>query len=568
MVHEASLLHDDILDDADVRRGEATLVARKGLSRALVEGDHLLTASYRVAMQADSFPFAQGFARAVERTVEGEKRQGATAGQVLDRGSYDAIVTGKSGELFGCATALQACLVGDADLGRSREVGLHLGRIYQMVDDFLDYCSAGSNGKPPLQDFRQKKWTWVLGHCPGVDFHRSADDARAQLFGPVDSEPSPMRLALRELAEEVEALEALASEVLGPDVGLRDLIRSWLKTAEHALGREELGLTEALSQKDWLPFFARNSRTFRFAARLFPPEEESMVAGVYAFCRLTDDLVDEERHLAPEQLGARLDAWREIVERGYAGEGSGVPLVDDVLGEAARRGVPLRYGLELIEGVRMDADPGWYETVEDLRLYTFRVASTVGLWITEAFGIRDPWILARAEALGHAMQLTNILRDVGEDWRMGRVYLPLDVLERHGLGRADLERMLSGQQPIDTRYREALEELMAEADRHYELAMEALPALPSFFRRPVSVAARVYQGIHARIRANGYDNLSRRAWTRPWHKAFIGARALAELRDRVRGWEGLPHARSARSGWNSGSIASSMTGATESGLSS
>ena len=138
-------------------------------------------------------------------------------------------------------------------------------------------------------------------------------------------------------------------------------------------------------------------------------------------------------------------------------------------------------------------------------------------------------MLERASALGHAMQLTNILRDVGEDLANERLYLPLDLLRRHGLTRADLVAMQARTRPIDASYKAMIEELIREADASYRLADDAIPHLPAAFSRSVAVASAVYSDIHRRIRANRYDNLRRRAHTTSLGKVVTGARALLNL---------------------------------------
>jgi hypothetical protein len=165
----------------------------------------------------------------------------------------------------------------------------------------------------------------------------------------------------------------------------------------------------------------------------------------------------------------------------------------------------------------------------ELRRYTYRVASVVGLWITELFGIRDPWFLERAASLGHAMQLTNILRDVGEDVRAGRVYLPATWLKAYGLGLEDLERMAAGA-PVTSSYRKLVERLLRVAEAEYDHAAPAIPLLPAFYRRPVAVAADVYRGIHGGIRSNDYDNFRLRAHTSLPRKLVLGASALWKSR--------------------------------------
>ena len=132
------------------------------------------------------------------------------------------------------------------------------------------------------------------------------------------------------------------------------------------------------------------------------------MARVYAFCRVTDDLVDG----GAADAKALLDEWMGLAGRAYAGNGTGLALLNRVMEEAASARVPFTYAAELGEGMRMDLRRERYETLTDLRVYTHRVASVVGLWITELAGVRTPRVLARAGEMGHAMQLTNILRDV------------------------------------------------------------------------------------------------------------------------------------------------------------
>jgi len=572
MVHEASLLHDDVLDGCCERRGQPSLMAEAGVAAALVEGDHLLTAAYRAACATGSLDFVQRFSRAVERTVAGEKAQARARGRILGEAEYREIIAQKSGELFGCAASLAASLRGDIETADAhRALGVRLGCLYQMIDDLLDLCPGADLGKPPLLDYGQRKWTWALADAgiEGFDLERS--ELLARLFEPTGTGSiSAGRHAMRRL--ELEA-DRLAAEC---PVDLSEIMRGWLSTVRATIAREEQvkrrsastpeaeaeirALTSALGGPDeWMPYFAQHSRSFRFSSRLFPKVEGRLVAGVYAFCRFTDDLVDEAGDLDPAALEERLATWDDLVVRAHeAGRGTslrgtnpignhdpgpgvtGIPLLDEVLGETARRGVTVLYARELIRGVAMDLHPIEYPDLEALRRYSYRVASVVGLWLTELFGTHDPGVLRRAEAMGHAMQLTNILRDVGEDLRQGRLYLPLDRMQAHGVTRDALERVAlagggvgvgRGPVTLPPGYRGLMDELIAQANADYERAMEGVPALPPFFQRPVAVAGRVYRGIHREIRRNGYDNLTLRAHTSFSRKLLLGSRGLWEMRE-------------------------------------
>lgn len=589
MVHEASLLHDDILDEAPERRGRPTLSAAAGVGPALVQGDHLLTAAYRVALETESPPFIAAFVRAVERTVAGEIAQEKAQGRVLQEEEYRAIITGKSGELFRAVFSLAPHLMNLDNWDSVGRIGARLGCLYQMIDDFLDYCPDAERGKVPLQDFRQGKWTWPLALLPFPALDASEDEVLNGLFersGP--GLEAPMERGVRTLEEEVAGLLTdLAAEGMQSDC-LADLLDGWLELARDSASMEAVRFTEESvgaetvdpapgappseetvlvrlareaeplsSGSSRLAYFGYHGRTFRFASRLFPTEALDSVAGVYAFCRFTDDLVDEAEGVSRGTLAQRLDLWSELALEAYRFSATGIPLLDQVMGEMRSSEVPFHYVEALLEGVRMDLDPRRYASLEELRTYSYRVASSVGGWLTELFGIHDPEVLARAFAMGHAMQMTNILRDVGEDLYAGRVYLPSDRMALHGVDEELLLAMARHKAPLFPGYRNLLEDLMMEAEAEYERAFAGIPALPLFFQGPVAIAARAYQGIHGEIRRNGYDNLTRRARTSATRKIRLGLRGILDLvwmagRSRFRGTAGAHSGIPARDRFSGG----------------
>ena len=270
---------------------------------------------------------------------------------------------------------------------------------------------------------------------------------------------------------------------------------------------------------------ARGSRSFHFASTLMADAERERLARVYTWCRITDDLVDDPS-LGIEAADARLTAWMSASRAAYDGHSTGIAVLDHVMGEMAAHEVPFAYAAALGEGVRSDLRFTPYESMDDVRRYAHRVAGVVGQWLTELYGVRHPWLLGRAAVLGEAMQLTNILRDVGEDWDQGRLYLPRTVLERHGLCAADVGAMRRGERPIGDDYRALVEETMDAAARDYALAREAIPYLPGGFRRAVAIAAAVYEGIHDAIRRNGHDNFRVRARTTMPRKLLLATGAL------------------------------------------
>ena len=231
-VHEASLLHDDILDDAEERRGAPSFQSRAGIGAALVMGDRWLTSAYVVAGRTGSTDFVGAFARAVERTVAGEMRQGATRGQFLSEDVYEAIIRGKSGELFGAAAVL-ASVTGGREV--PVELGLRIGSLYQRIDDLLDYCTEIEQDKPALQDWRQRKWTFPLG-LAGID---GWDLDEATVLTALRSGPTPPLIrAVRDLEARADAIATDAQPLVGDGTLLRAVLESWCTAARVAVERE------------------------------------------------------------------------------------------------------------------------------------------------------------------------------------------------------------------------------------------------------------------------------------------------------------------------------------------
>ena len=283
---------------------------------------------------------------------------------------------------------------------------------------------------------------------------------------------------------------------------------------------------------DPMAYLASHSRSFRFAAAMMRKTDRARIARVYAWCRYTDNLVDGDGSAV--LAGRRLDRWLRCSREAYDGRDCGIELVNRVMGETADADIPFAYPQDLVRAMRSDLSFTTYADLDALRVYTYRAAGVVGRWLTELHGERDPWMLDRATALGQAMQLTNILRDVGEDMARGRMYLPITELRRHGLDAADIAGMRCGS-PAENAFRELMEELMAIADTDYQFAAEAIPRLPRQFGRAAAVASAVYRGIHGAIRRNGYDTVGLRSYTTTPRKVLLAAGALLGVaRSRVR----------------------------------
>jgi phytoene synthase len=266
---------------------------------------------------------------------------------------------------------------------------------------------------------------------------------------------------------------------------------------------------------------AHHSKSFALASRLLPPRVHDQTAVVYAFCRRADDAVD----LGGDPAAAVARLRRELTDV-YRG----VP-ADRELGAFAavvrERRIPSRYPEELLAGMAMDAGDTRYADSAQLGLYCHRVAGVVGLMMCHVFGVRDDAALVPAAQLGIAMQLTNICRDVAEDWERGRLYIPDDVLAHHGAGglAAELGRPLpaSAVRPLAG----AVRELLARADRGYRAARRGIPALPWRAALAVRAAASIYAAIGARLLARGCDVTAGRAVVGRAAKLALVARAAA-----------------------------------------
>ena len=266
--------------------------------------------------------------------------------------------------------------------------------------------------------------------------------------------------------------------------------------------------------------FRHHSRTFSLAARLLPARVRLPVATVYLYCRTVDQVADE---LAPA-LGAAA-AHRELdrIAAALAATLAGQPPAGDpdALLWSRLAAVHAAFGLDahalgqLLDGARWDLDGRPIATRADLLAYSDLVAGSVGATVLP-FLVRDPAdaaaLAAPARALGAAMQITNILRDVGEDWRcLRRVYLPLDALAAAGLAPHDLTPDVLRDPDARDRYAGVVEASMAHAESLYGRAEAGITGLHPAAQQGVRAAARIYREILNEVRAARYDNLSRRA---------------------------------------------------------
>lgn len=246
------------------------------------------------------------------------------------------------------------------------------------------------------------------------------------------------------------------------------------------------------------------SLSFHAASKLLPAHVRDPALALYAFCRLADDEVDEGDNKARAVL--RL---RDRLDKAYAGVPEDAPedrvfaaIVEDF-------DMPRALPEALLEGLAWDAEERRYATLSDVRAYSARVASAVGAMMAVLMRVRDPDALARACDLGVAMQLTNIARDVGEDARAGRIYLPLDWLDEAGI---DPDAFMADPHPTPE-IRRVTRRLLDEARRLYQRSEAGIGKLPLSSRTGIWAARLIYAGIGSEVRKQGFNSITKRAHT-------------------------------------------------------
>jgi phytoene synthase len=250
---------------------------------------------------------------------------------------------------------------------------------------------------------------------------------------------------------------------------------------------------------------AHHSKSFALASRLLPKDSRDDAVVLYAWCRRADDAVDGAP--ADHAVLARLSEELGAVYDGSASD----PLLA-AFGHVARsRGIPASYPRELLAGMAMDVSDARYATIDELVAYAWRVAGVVGLMMSHVLGLDDEDALVAAAHLGIAMQLTNVCRDVVEDWERERLYIPDDVLRRHGA--RGLAQRLGGPLPRDAHsaIRGAVGELLVLADRYYRSADRGLIALPWRAAFAIRSARQIYAAIGTEIARRDHDVIRGRA---------------------------------------------------------
>ncbi|MBM3116334.1 presqualene diphosphate synthase HpnD [Jeongeupia naejangsanensis] len=262
---------------------------------------------------------------------------------------------------------------------------------------------------------------------------------------------------------------------------------------------------------------AKSGSSFYYSFRFLPEEKRRAITALYAFCREVDDVVDETHDEGVART--TLNWWRGEVDQLYAGSPQH-PVTRALLPVLKTFNLSREHFLEIIDGMEMDLDQARYASFKDLQLYCYRVASVVGLMAAEIFGYTDRKTLKYAHDLGIAFQLTNIIRDVGEDARRGRLYLPVDELQRFNVPAADV---------FNFRQTAEFKSLMAfqidRAEQYYRQAFELLPKADRKAQRPGLLMAAIYRATLDEIRRDGADKvLNQRLSLTPIRKLWLAWR--------------------------------------------
>jgi len=293
-----------------------------------------------------------------------------------------------------------------------------------------------------------------------------------------------------------------------------------------------------------------NSKTFFLASQFLAPKEQTAIWAIYNWCRVTDEMVDGDK--ADATTMADLQAWQDELHKTFAFDRAVKDKNSLALMDAIREFSLLEKPFEdMIAGMAMDLTMKRYETFRELEVYCYRVAGTVGLMSLPVIGL-DPRMnsnvrekettISAAMSLGMALQLTNILRDIGEDARRGRIYVPLQDLERFGISEDEILEA-SGTTGLlfhEQRWADFMEFQIERCHKYYRLAEAGIVGLNEANQLGVMAALYVYEAILEKIRQNNYDNLSQRGFVSSAEKAMHVARALFrlwELRTEARPFE-------------------------------
>ncbi len=265
----------------------------------------------------------------------------------------------------------------------------------------------------------------------------------------------------------------------------------------------------------------RSAKNFYLAFLFLPWLKRCSIYAVYAFCRYADDLVDDPQYKDRSLL---LQKWRDDLEKCYKGEVGNNPILIALLDTVKRFKIPKEYFVELIDGMQMDLTVSRYETFEELYQYAYRAASVVGLICIEIFGYKNVSTKEYAKNLGIALQLTNIIRDVKEDAKRGRIYLPIEDLERFRYTESEL---LAGKYVPS--FIQLMEYQATRALFYYEKATSLIPPEDRTLLATAEIMKNIYFHLLEEIKLQGYDVFRRRISSSKITKLFIAFRTWMKI---------------------------------------
>lgn len=274
-----------------------------------------------------------------------------------------------------------------------------------------------------------------------------------------------------------------------------------------------------------------HAKTFYLATRFLPNEKQRGIFAIYGICRYLDNLVDDgedlvlDKKISLSQVDERLGEFKKNLDLVYDGQLVDDPILLAYADTLKKYKVDKELPLLLVEGVRQDLNKTRFQNFQEIYDYSYKVASVVGLMTSEVFGYSSKKALKRATDLGIAMQLTNILRDVGEDLERDRIYIPQEELDMFNISEQEL---------FDKQMSEKFIELMKfqinRARKYYKNAFDGIEMLTKDSRLPVYLAHRNYNRILDKIEENGYDVFNKRAYLNQSEKLSILPQVLLDLK--------------------------------------
>lgn len=268
------------------------------------------------------------------------------------------------------------------------------------------------------------------------------------------------------------------------------------------------------------------AKSFYFSSFALPKEKRNAAYAVYAFCRYADNITDISKYESPEFLESKINYLLETLDEVYKHANDGSKFISDFTLTVKKYDIPKAFFRELVEGVASDIHKKVYYNFEELDVYCYKVASVVGLIMTKIMGYSNEVALEHAVHLGKAMQLTNILRDIADDYSMGRIYLPKEELDKFGYTENDIKYKI-----IDERFYAMMKFQINRAREFYRLAEKGINYLPNDgSRSTVKMMSKIYSGILGEIENSNYDIYSKRHYVSTFSKVMMTMKIFADKR--------------------------------------